>query len=38
MDSQLKFHDHTTTITKKANRLIAIIQNTFQIFEKKHGY
>jgi len=34
IDSQLKFHDHTTTITKKANRLLAIIQKTFQNFDK----
>ena len=34
IDSQLKFHDHTTTITKKANRLLAIIQKTFQHFDK----
>jgi len=34
IDSQLKFHDHTTPITKKANHLLAIIQKTFQNFDK----
>jgi len=31
INSQLKFHDHTTTVTKKANRFI---QKTFQNFDK----
>jgi len=34
IDSQLKFRDYTTTITKKVNRLLAIIQKTLQ----KYGY
>ena len=34
IDSQLEFHDHTTTITKKANHLLASIQKTFQHFNK----
>ena len=32
LDSQLKFHDHTTTITKKANCLLAIIQKNLPTF------
>ena len=30
IDSKLKFHNHTTVVTKKANRLVEIIQKTFQ--------
>ena len=30
IDKQLKFHDHTTVVTKKANRTVAIIRKTFQ--------
>ena len=34
IDSKLKFHNHTTVVTKKANRLVAIIWKTFQHFDK----
>ena len=34
IDNQLKFHNHTTVATKKANRLVAIIRKTFQHFDK----
>jgi len=34
VDSLLKFHDHTSTITKKANRLLSIIHKVFQHFDK----
>ena len=35
IDKQLKFHDHTTTVAKKANRIVAIIRKTFhQQFDK----
>ena len=33
IDNQLKFHDHTTTVAKKANRLLAVICKTFQYFD-----
>ncbi|XP_065902561.1 uncharacterized protein [Dysidea avara] len=33
IDNQLKFHDHTTTVAKKANRLLAVIHKTFQNFD-----
>ncbi|XP_065883935.1 uncharacterized protein [Dysidea avara] len=32
IDNQLKFQDHTTTVAKKANRLLAVIHKTFQNF------
>ena len=32
IENQLKFHDHTTTVSKKANRLLAVIHKTFQNF------
>ena len=31
---KLKFHNHTTVVTKKANRLVAIIRKMFQHFDK----
>ena len=34
IDSILKFRNHTTVVTKKANHLVAIIQKTFQHFDK----
>ena len=34
IDMELKFHDHTTVATKKANHLLAIIRKTFQHFDK----
>ena len=34
IDNQLKFHNHTTVATKKANHLVAIIRKTFQHFDK----
>jgi len=34
IDKQLKFHDHTTAVTKEANRIVAIIHKTFQNFDK----
>ena len=33
IDNQLKFHDHATTVSKKANRLLAVIHKTFQNFD-----
>ncbi|XP_065896041.1 uncharacterized protein B0403.1-like [Dysidea avara] len=33
IDNQLKFHNHTTTVSKKANRLLAVIHKTFQNFD-----
>jgi len=34
IDKQLKFHNHTTAVTKKANHIIAIIRKIFQNFDK----
>ena len=34
VDSHLKFHEHTTAVTKKANRLLSIIHKAFQYFDK----
>ena len=34
IDKQLKFHDHTTAVTKKASHIVAIIRKTFQHFDK----
>ena len=34
IDSKLKFHNHTTVVTKKGNRLVTILQKTFQHFDK----
>jgi len=34
INKQLKFHDHTTAVTKKANCIVAIIHKTFQHFDK----
>jgi len=34
IDKQLKFHDHTTAVTKKASCIVAIIRKTFQHFDK----
>jgi len=34
IDSQLRFNDHTTIVTKKANCFVAIIWKAFQLFDK----
>jgi len=34
IDKQLKFPDHTTAVTKKANCIVGIIRKTFQHFDK----
>ena len=34
IDSHLKFHEHTTVVTKKANRLLSIIHKVFHYFDK----
>jgi len=34
IDSKLKFYSHITVVTKKANRLVAIIRKMFQYFDK----
>ena len=34
IDKQLKFHDHTTAVTKKANHTVAIIRKKSQHFDK----
>jgi len=34
ISKQLKFHDRTTAVTKKANRIVAIICKTFQHFDE----
>ena len=33
IDNQLKFHNHTTAVAKKANRILAVIHKTFQYFD-----
>ena len=34
IDSHLKFHEHTTVVTKKAHRLLSIIHKVFHYFDK----
>ena len=31
--NQLKFHNHTTAVVKKANRILAVIHKIFQYFD-----
>jgi len=33
-NNRLKFHDHTTEITAKANRLLGLIRKSFQYLEQ----
>lgn len=35
IDAHLKFHDHTTSVSKKANRILALIRRSFQYFDNK---
>jgi len=34
IDDHLKFHDHTTMVSKKANHLLAVNHNTFDNFHR----
>ena len=33
IDNRLKFHEHVSTVTKKANRILAILHKTFEYME-----
>ena len=38
VDSHLKFHEHTTAVTKNADRLLSIIHKIFHYFDKVNLY